>query len=65
MAKNYIVKWYDWHAGHYKEKECNTEQLKPLFLKLNSKKEISDIKITEVNTIELYKWIFPTLLPYL
>lgn len=57
MAKNYIVKWYDWHAGHYKEKECNAEQLKPLFLKLNSKKEISDIKITEVNTIELYKWI--------
>lgn len=57
MAKNYVVKWYDWHAGHYKEKECNSEQLSELFSKLNSKKEISDIKITEVNTIELYKWL--------
>ena len=55
MAKSYIVKWYDWHAGHYKEKQCTSEQLKQLFSKLNSKKEISDIKITEVNTIELYK----------
>lgn len=57
MAKSYIVKWYDWHAGHYKEKQCTSEQLKQLFSKLNSKKEISDIKITEVNTIELYKWL--------
>lgn len=57
MAKKYIVKWYDWHAGHYKEKQCTSEQLKQLFSKLNSKKEISDIKITEVNTIELYKWL--------
>lgn len=57
MAKNYIVKWYDWHAAHYKEKECNGEQLNELFSKLNSKKEISDITITEVNTIELYKRI--------
>ena len=55
MAKKYIVKWYDWHAGHYKEKQCTSSQLKQLFSKLNSKKEISDIKITEVNTIELYK----------
>ena len=55
MVKKYIVKWYDWHAGHYKEKQCTSEQLKQLFSKLNSKKEISDIKITEVNTIELYK----------
>ena len=57
MAKKYIVKWYDWHAGHYKEKQCTSSQLKQLFSKLNSKKEISDIKITEVNTIELYKWL--------
>lgn len=57
MAKNYIVKWYDWHAGYYKEKECTSEQLNPLFSKLNSKKEISDITITEVNTIELHKRI--------
>lgn len=56
MAKNYIVKWYDWHTGHYKEKECTREQLNSLFSKLNSKKEISDITITEVNTIELFKY---------
>ena len=57
MAKTYKIKWYDWHAGHYKEKECTSEQLNPLFSKLNSKKEISDITITEVNTIELFKWL--------
>lgn len=57
MPKKYVVKWYDWHAGHYKEKECNSEQLNELCSKLNRKKEISDIKITEVNTIELYKWL--------
>lgn len=55
MARNYIVKWYDWHTAHYKEKECNSEQLNQLFSKLNSKKEISDITIKEVNTIELFK----------
>lgn len=55
MAKTYIVKWYDWHSGYYKEKECTSEQLNPLFSKLNSKKEISDITIKEVNTIELYR----------
>ena len=65
MPKTYKVKWYDWHAGLYKEKECTSEQLNPLFSKLNSKKEISDITITEVNTIELYKWIYTTLLPHL
>lgn len=57
MAKNYIVKWYDWHTEHYKEKECTGEQLNELFSKLNNKKGISDISITEVNTIELFKWI--------
>lgn len=57
MPKNYIVKWYDWHSGHYKEKECNGDQLNELFSKLNNKKDISDISITEVNTIELYKRI--------
>lgn len=55
MAKSYVVKWYDWHAGHYNEKECTSEQLNPIFSKLNNKKEISDITITEVNTIELFK----------
>ena len=55
MAKNYIVKWYDWHAAHYKEKECNGEQLNTLFSKLNAKAGISDITITEVNTVELFK----------
>lgn len=55
MAKTYKVKWYDWHAGHYKEKDCTSNQLNPLFSKLNSKKEISDITITEVNTIGLFK----------
>ena len=55
MAKNYIVKWYDWQAGHYKEKECTSEQLNPLFSKLNAKAGISDITITEVNSIELFK----------
>lgn len=57
MAKTYIVKWYDWHSAHYKEKKCNGEQLNELFSKLNNKKGISDITITEVNTIELYKWL--------
>ena len=55
MPKTYNVKWYDWNAGHYKEKECISEQLNPLFSKLNAKAGISDITITEVNTIELYK----------
>ena len=57
MAKNYIVKWYDWHSGHYKEKECSSAELNPLFSKLNTKTGISDITITEVNTIELFKWL--------
>lgn len=55
MPKNYIVKWYDWNAGHYKEKECTSSQLNPLFSTLNNKAGISDITITEVNTIELFK----------
>lgn len=55
MAKTYKVKWYDWNAGHYKEKECTSEQLNPLFSKLNAKAGISDITIAEVNTIELFK----------
>lgn len=55
MSKTYKVKWYDWQASHYKEKECATEQLNPLFSKLNGKAAISDITITEVNTIELFK----------
>lgn len=55
MAKKYIVKWYDWNAGIYKEKECTSEQLNPLFSTLNAKAGISDISITEVNTIELFK----------
>ena len=55
MPKNYIVKWYDWNAEHYKEKECTSSQINPLFSKLNIKAGISDITITEVNTIELYK----------
>lgn len=55
MPKNYKVKWYDWSAGHYKEKECTSKQLNPLFSKLNDKAGISDITITEVNTIELFK----------
>lgn len=63
MSKTYKVKWYDWNAGHYNEKECNSEQLNPLFSKLNAKTGISDITITEVNTIELYKWVPTTLLP--
>lgn len=57
MAKKYVVKWYDWQAGHYKEKECNDEQLNQFFSTLNNKKGISDITITEVNTIELFKWL--------
>ena len=65
MAKNYIVKWYDWHAGHHKEKECSSSQLNPLFSKLNAKAGISDITITEVNTIELFKWFYTALLPNL
>lgn len=27
MTKKYIVKWYDWNAGHYNEKECESQQL--------------------------------------
>ena len=65
MTKNYKVKWYDWHAGHHKEKECNSSQLNSLFSTLNAKAGISDISITEVNTIELYKWLYTTLLPNL
>lgn len=55
MPKTYKVKWYDWNAGHYKEKECTSKQLNQLFSKLNDKAGISDIAITEVNTIELFK----------
>ena len=55
MTKIYKVKWYDWYAGYYNEKECNSEQLNPLFSKLNYKAGISDITISEVNTIELFK----------
>ena len=55
MTKTYKVKWYDWNSGHYNETECNSSQLNPLFSKLNAKAGISDITITEVNTIELYK----------
>ena len=65
MSKTYNVKWYDWHAAHYKEKDCNGEQLNTLFSKLNAKTGISDITITEVNTIELFKWFYTTLLPNL
>ena len=56
MPKTYKVKWYDWNAALYKEKECTSEQLNPFFSKLNAKPGISDITITEVNTIELLKW---------
>lgn len=62
MPKTYKVKWYDWNAGHYKEKECTSKQLNQLFSKLNDKAGISDIAITEVNTIELFKWIYTTIL---
>lgn len=55
MSKKYNVKWYDWNCGHYNEKECNNEQLNQLFSKLNAKKGISDITISEVNTIDLFK----------
>ena len=55
MTKSYIVKWYDWNAGHYNEKECESQQLNPLFSKLNAKAGISDITICEVSTIELFK----------
>lgn len=55
MSKTYKVKWYDWNAGHYNEKECNSKQLNQLFSKLNVKAGISDITISEVNTIELFK----------
>ena len=55
MAKTYIVKWYDWHTEHYKEKECTSDKLNELFSTLNNKKGVSDITITEVNTIELLK----------
>ena len=57
MPKTYKVKWYDWNAEHYKEKECTSSQLNPLFSTLNAKAGISDITITEVNTIELFKWL--------
>ena len=62
MPKSYKVKWYDWNAGHYNEKECSSSQLNPLFSKLNAKAGISDISICEVNTIELFKWVYTTLL---
>lgn len=65
MSKTYKVKWYDWQPGHYKEKECTSEKLNELFSTLNNKKGISDITITEVNTIELFKWLYSTLLPNL
>ena len=55
MPKTYKIKWYDWQASHYKEKECTSYQLNSLFSKLNAKAGISDITITEVNTIELFK----------
>lgn len=55
MTKTYKVKWYDWNAGHYNEKDSTSEQLNPLFSKLNAKSGISDITISEVNTIELFK----------
>ena len=51
--KKYKVKWYDWNAGHYNEKECNSDQLNPLFSKLNAKAGISDITITEINKLRL------------
>lgn len=51
--KKYNVKWYDWNAGHYNEKECTSEQLNPLFSKLNNKAGISDITITEINKLRL------------
>lgn len=55
MPKTYKVKLYDWNASIYKEKECTSEQLNPFFSKLNTKAGISDITISEVNTIELFK----------
>ena len=51
--KKYKVKWYDWNAGHYNEKECSRTELNPLFSKLHNKAGISDISITEINTIKL------------
>ena len=54
MSKTYNVKWYDWQAGYYKEKECSSSQLNTLFSTLNAKAGISDITITEVNTVELF-----------
>lgn len=62
MPKTYKVKWHDWNQGHYNEKECNSEQLNQLFSKLNAKKGISDITISYVNIIDLFKWIHTTLL---
>lgn len=53
MSKTYKIKWYDWHAGHYNEKECTSEQLNPLFSKLNNKAGISEITITEINELKL------------
>ena len=58
MLKTYKVKWYDWNAGHYNEKECYSYQLNQLFSKLNTKSGISDITIFEVNTIESFKWTY-------
>ena len=52
-SKKYKLKWYDWNAGHYNEKECNIEQLNPLFSKLNAKAGISDITITVINELKL------------
>lgn len=53
MSKKYVVKWYDWHAGHYKQKECTSEQLNPFFSKLKNKKEISDITINTCYNISV------------
>lgn len=46
--KTYLLKWYDWHAGHYNELECETEQVNPTFSALNAKAGISDITINEI-----------------
>ena len=54
MTKIYKVKWYDWNASHYNEKDCTSEQLNTLFSKLNQKAGISDITIFELKTIKLF-----------
>lgn len=46
--KIYLVKWYDWHAGHYNEIQCTSEQLNPTYSQLNAKAGISDITINEL-----------------